>query len=62
MSRSRSPPASATPTLAAEAPDWSGGSATAGRPPGPVMFEIPFDLIVAFRLQIPDPVALYRLP
>lgn len=26
------------------------------------MFEIPFDLIVAFRLQIPDPVALYRLP
>lgn len=36
-------------------------SAIAGAGAGPVMFEIPFDLIVAFRLQIPDPASLYRL-
>lgn len=36
-------------------------SAIAGAGAGPVMFEVGFDLVVAFRLQIPDPAALYRL-
>lgn len=36
-------------------------SAIAAAGAGPVMFEIGFDLVVAFRLQIPDPPALYRL-
>ncbi len=36
-------------------------SAIAAAGAGPVMFEVGFDLVVAFRLQIPDPAALYRL-
>ncbi len=35
-------------------------SAVAAAGAGPVMFEVGFDLVVAFRLQIPDPAALYR--
>lgn len=36
-------------------------SAIAAAGAGPVMFELPFDLVIAFRLQVPDPATLYRL-
>lgn len=36
-------------------------SAIAAAGAGPVMFELPFDLVIAFRLQAPEPAALYRL-
>lgn len=35
-------------------------SGVAGAGAGPVMFELPFDWIIMFRLQVPDPVSLYR--
>lgn len=36
-------------------------SAVAAAGAGPVMFELPFDLVIAFRLQVPEPAILYRL-
>jgi len=35
-------------------------SAIAGAGAGPVMFEFPFDWIIMWHLNVPDPVALYR--
>lgn len=36
-------------------------SAIAAAGAGPAMFEVPFDLVIAFRLQVPDPAGVYRL-